>query len=30
MTLYRSLLRPSGAEYVSLAELDLPSDGGLT
>jgi 2'-5' RNA ligase len=26
MTLYRSLLRPTGAEYVSLAGLDLPSD----
>jgi hypothetical protein len=24
VTLYRSRLRPSGAEYVSLAELDLP------
>ncbi len=24
VTLYRSNLRPSGAEYVSLAELDLP------
>jgi hypothetical protein len=24
MTLYQSLLRPTGAEYVSLAELDLP------
>jgi 2'-5' RNA ligase len=27
VTLYRSLLRPTGAEYVSLAALDLPSDG---
>jgi 2'-5' RNA ligase len=27
VTLYRSLLRPTGAEYVSLAPLDLPSDG---
>ena len=27
VTLYRSLLRPTGAEYVSLASLDLPSDG---
>ena len=26
VTLYRSLLRPTGAEYVSLAALDLPSD----
>jgi hypothetical protein len=24
MTLYRSRLRPTGAEYASLAELDLP------
>ena len=24
VTLYRSRLRPSGAEYASLAELDLP------
>jgi RNA 2',3'-cyclic 3'-phosphodiesterase len=28
VTLYRSLLRPTGAEYVSLAALDLASDGG--
>src|SRR5204863_3729299 len=29
MTLYRSLLRPTGAEYVPLAALDLnPSGGG--
>jgi 2'-5' RNA ligase len=27
VTLYRSLLRPTGAEYVSLAALDLASDG---
>jgi 2'-5' RNA ligase len=27
MTLYRSHLRPTGAEYVSLAALDLTSDG---
>ena len=27
VTLYRSLLRPTGAEYVSLAALDLSSDG---
>lgn len=27
VTLYRSLLRPTGAEYVSLAALELPSDG---
>ena len=27
VTLYRSLLRPTGAEYVSLACLDLPSPG---
>jgi 2'-5' RNA ligase len=27
VTLYRSLLRPTGAEYVSLEALDLPSDG---
>lgn len=27
VTLYRSLLRPTGAEYVSLAKLDLASDG---
>jgi 2'-5' RNA ligase len=26
MTLYRSRLRPSGAEYAALAELDLPPD----
>lgn len=26
ITLYRSFLRPTGAEYVSLAGLDLPSD----
>ena len=26
MTLYRSYLRPTGAEYVSLAALELPSD----
>jgi 2'-5' RNA ligase len=28
VTLYRSLLRPSGAEYVSVAEVELPSPGG--
>jgi 2'-5' RNA ligase len=27
VTLYRSFLRPTGAEYVSLAALDLTSDG---
>jgi 2'-5' RNA ligase len=27
LTLYRSFLRPTGAEYVSLAALDLASDG---
>ncbi len=27
VTLYRSLLRPTGAEYVSLEALELPSDG---
>jgi 2'-5' RNA ligase len=27
ITLYRSNLRPTGAEYVSLARLDLPSPG---
>jgi RNA 2',3'-cyclic 3'-phosphodiesterase len=27
ITLYRSHLRPTGAEYVPLAALDLPSDG---
>ena len=27
MTLYRSLLRPTSAEYVSLEALELPSDG---
>jgi 2'-5' RNA ligase len=27
VTLYQSLLRPTGAEYVSLAELDLPPAG---
>jgi 2'-5' RNA ligase len=27
VTLYRSFLRPTGAEYVSLAALDLASDG---
>jgi 2'-5' RNA ligase len=28
ITLYRSHLRPTGAEYESVAQLELPSSGG--